>query len=118
MSTPQLSAWDFVPRAPDDANFYQLVAIARELEQLHTKKFGPHYGVIVGEVVFEAEQNRGLRVGGEKMKDHDKEQRQTSWLPRIMKAAGLVSTASYRTSPVRRHHNSPHKIWVRREVNP
>lgn len=116
MTAPNL--FDFVPRAPADATFQQLVAIAVELEQRHTKKFGRLYGVIVGEVIFEAEQNRGLRVGGETMKDKGREQRQTSWIPRVMKAAGLVSTASYRKSPVTRQHSSPHKIWVRRDVNP
>src|SRR4051812_46337380 len=116
MTAPNL--WDFVPKAPSDATFEQLVAIANEVEQRHTKKFGRLYGVIIGEVVFEAEQNRGLKVGGVPMENKIIEQRQTSWLPRVMKAAGLVATASYRASPVRRHHNSPHKIWVRREVNP
>jgi hypothetical protein len=116
MTAPNL--WDFVPAAPNDATFHQLVAIAIELEKRHTKRLGPLYGVIVGEVVFEAEQNRGLRIGGEKMEDKNREQRQTSWLPRIMKAAGLVRTASYRNSPVARHHGSPHRVWVRREVRP
>jgi hypothetical protein len=110
--------WDFVPAAPADATFNQLVAIAVELERLHTKKFGPLYGIILGEVVFEAEQNRGLRVGGVQMENKILEQRQTSWLPRVMKAAGLVTTKSYRSSPVKRHHGSPHRVWVRRHVTP
>lgn len=114
MTAPNL--WDFVPAAPKDATFEQLVALAIELERRHTQKFGPLYGVIIGEVVFEAEQNRGMRIGGEKMKDKNREQRQTSWLPRVMRAAGLVSTASYRSSPVKRHHSSPHKIWVRKDA--
>src|SRR4051812_39464668 len=81
-------SWGFVPIAPADATFHQLVAIAVELEKRHTEKFGPLYGV------------------------------QTSWLPRVMEAAGLVVTASYRKSPVKRQHSSPHRVWVRREVNP
>lgn len=116
MTAPNL--WDFVPTAPADATFQQLVAIAVELEKRHTQKFGPLYGVIIGEVVFEAEQNRGMRIGGKEMENKILEQRQTSWLPRVMKAAGLVTTGSYRSSPVRRHHSSPHKVWVRREVKP
>jgi hypothetical protein len=116
MTAPNL--FDFVPRAPADATFQQLVAIAVELEQRHTKKFGPLYGVIIGEVVFEAEQNRGLKIGGVAMENKILEQRQTSWLPRVMKAAGLVTTRSYRPSPVRRQHGSPHRVWVRREVKP
>lgn len=116
MTAPNL--FDFVPSAPADATFQQLVAIAVELEQRHTKKFGPLYGVIIGEVVFEAEQNRGLKIGGVVMDNKILEQRQTSWLPRVMKSAGLVTTGSYRSSPVRRHHSSPHRVWVRRETNP
>lgn len=116
MTVPNL--WDFVPKAPGDAKFHQLVAIAVELEQLHTKKFGPLYGIIIGEVVFEAEHNRGLRIGGEKMENKVLEQRQTSWLPRVMKSAGFVRTASYRSSPVKRQHGSPHRVYVRREVRP
>jgi hypothetical protein len=110
------SLWDFVPSAPQDATFNQLVAIAIELEQRHTKKFGPLYGVIIGEVVFEAEQNRGLRVGGEKMENVIREQRQTSWLPRIMRAAGFVTTERVRRSPVARHHKHRHTVWVRKQV--
>lgn len=108
--------WDHVPKAPDTAEFKQLVAIAVEVEQEHTRRHGPLYGVIIGEVVFEAEQNRGLKVGGVPMENKTLEQRQTSWLPRVMKAAGFVRTASYRPSPVKRHHGSPHRVYVRRQV--
>jgi hypothetical protein len=114
----QPNLFDFVPRAPNDATFHQLVAIAVELEKLHTKKFGPLYGIIIGEVVFEAEQNRGLRIGGVPMENKILEQRQTSWLPRVMKSAGFVRTAEYRPSPVKRHHSSPHRVYVRRQVKP
>lgn len=116
MTAPNL--WDYVPAAPADATFQQLVAIAIELEKRHTEKFGPLYGVIIGEVVFEAEQNRGLRVGGKAMENKILEQRQTSWLPRIMRAANLVTTQRVRRSPVGRHHGNRHTVWVRREVSP
>lgn len=43
MTAPTL--WEFVPSAPTDATFQQLVAIAIELEKRHTEKFGPLYGV-------------------------------------------------------------------------
>lgn len=112
----QPNLFEFVPSAPNDATFRQLVSIAIELEKIHTKKFGPLYGLIIGEVVFEAEQNRGLRVGGEKMDNKNLEQRQTSWLPRVMPAAGFVRTGLYRPSPVARHHGSPHRVWVRRDA--
>lgn len=114
----QPNLFEFVPSAPNDATFRQLVSIAIELEKIHTKKFGPLYGLIIGEVVFEAEQNRGLKVGGEEMKNKTLEQRQTSWLPRVMKSAGFVRTGLYRSSPVTRHHGNPHRVWVRKQVKP
>lgn len=110
--------WEHVAPAPATDLVGQLVAIAKELEQLHTREHGPLYGVTIGEVVFEAEENRGIKVGGAPMDDKVKEQRQTSWLPRVMKQAGFVTTASYRASPVKRHHSTPHKVWIRREVTP
>lgn len=118
MTSPQPTLWEFVPRAAPDAQFHQLVAIAVELEQLHTKKHGPEYGLTVGEVVFEAEQNRGLKVGGVPMQDPNLQQRQTSWLPRIMPAAGLVATDRLRVSPLKRHHRKRQAVWIRREVKP
>jgi hypothetical protein len=110
--------FDFVPRAAADPEFEQLVAIVDELEHLHTKKHGPEYGVTVGEVVFEAEQNRGIKVGGVPMEDPILQQRQTSWLPRIMPAAGLVATDRLRVSPLKRHHRKRQTVWIRREVKP
>jgi hypothetical protein len=115
LTAPQPTLWEFVPRLPATDLVVQLVAVARELEQLHTAKHGPLYGVTIGEVVYRAE-TRGIKVGGLPMADKVKEQRQTSWLPRVMKQAGFLTTAAYRPSPVRRHHGTPHKVWVRREV--
>lgn len=117
MTAPQPTLWEFVPRLPATDLIVQLVAVARELEKIHTLEHGPLYGVTVGEVVYRAE-IRGIKVGGVPMANKIMEQRQTSWLSRVMKEAGFVTTASYRTSPVRRHHGTPHKVWVRREVKP
>lgn len=118
MTSPQSILGEFVPKAATDATFQELVAIAIELEKRHTARLGREYGLIVGEVVFEAEQNRGLRVGGEKMENKTLEQRQTSWLPRIMPAAGLVATDRLRVSPLKRHHRKRQTVWIRREVKP
>lgn len=110
MTAPTL--WDFVPPAPKGDLFDQLVAIADEM--LRKREL---FGVTPGEVVYEAEK-RGIKVGGVPMSDKNREQRQTSWLPRVMRAAGGVSTERRRPSPVRRHHRHPHKVYVRRETNP
>ena len=99
--------WDFIPPEPGSDLFDQLVAIAKELADRN----GSH-GVTVGEVVFEAEEKRGLKVGGAPMEDKVKEQRQTSWLPRVMKAAGLSPLDATRRSPVPRHHKHRHTVWV------
>lgn len=111
------SLWEHVAPTPATDLVSQLVAIANDLEVEHCVTRGPLYGVTIGEVVFEAEA-RGIKVGGAPMDDKVKEQRQTSWLPRVMKQADLVVTASYRPSPVKRHHGTPHKVWIRREVKP
>lgn len=118
MTAPQPTLWDVVPRVAADPHFHELVAIAVELEQLHTRKHGSEYGITVGEIVFEAEQNRGLKVGGVPMEDLNLQQRQTSWLPRIMPAAGLVATDRLRVSPLKRHHRKRQTVWIRREVKP
>jgi hypothetical protein len=104
--------WDFIPPAPKGELFEQLVAIADELLRTHGL-----YGATPGEVVYTAEK-RGIKVGGVPMADKNKEQRQTSWLPRVMRVAGGMATERRRPSPVRRHHRHPHRVYIRREVNP
>lgn len=112
--TGQLSLMDeYVPPAPGDETFDQLVRIAWELSGR-----GYIVGVTVGECVAEFERRTKRQVGGVPMSDPKKEQRQTSWLPRIMKAAGLSAIDATRRSPVPRHHRHRHSIWVRPEVGP
>ncbi len=112
--TGQLSLMDeFVPPAPGDELFDELVRIAWWLSgRLDVM------GVTVGECVLEYETRTNRRVGGMPKSDPIKEQRQTSWLPRIMKAAGLSAIDATRRSPVPRHHRHRHSVWVRPEVNP
>ncbi len=110
MTAPTL--WDFIPPAPKGDLFEQLVAIADEMLRTHGL-----FGVTPGEVVYEAEK-RGIKVGGVPMSDKMKEQRQTSWLPRVLRAAGGISTARSRPSPVRRHHRHQHRVYIRRELAP
>lgn len=110
----QLSLLDeFVPPGPGDEMFDELVRIAWELSGRREI-----VGVTVGESVAEYERRNRRQVGGIPMTDPKKEQRQTSWLPRIMKAAGLSAIDATRRSPVRRHHKHRHSVWVRPEVNP
>lgn len=117
---PVGNLFDHVPRvSPDNDLFKQLVAIANDVEHQHTRNRGPLYGVTIGEVVFEAEQNRGVVVQAPEMEDKGKQQRATSGLlSRVLPRAGFVRTASYRSSPVKRHHGTPHRVYVRRDVNP
>ena len=97
---------EFVAEAPEGEPFDALVKIAADLATN-----GGYHGATVGEAVYEYERN-GRRVGGVSMEDKAKEQRQTSWLPRVMKAAGLVATDRVRPSPVERHHKHRHSVWV------
>ena len=117
MTAPQPTLWEFVPRLPATDLIVQLVQVARELEKIHTLEHGPLYGVTIGEVVYRAE-TRDIKVGGVPMANKIMEQRQTSWLARVMRVAGFVPTGSYRASPVKRHHGNPHRVYVRREVKP
>lgn len=111
---PQMSLMDeFVPPAPGDSQFDELVRIALELVD-DDSRWGP--GVIVGEAVFVYEHRFGRQVGGLPMSDPIKAQRQTSWLPRVMRAAGLKALDATRRSPVARHHKHRHTIWVRPEI--
>lgn len=113
-ATAQLSLMDqFVPPSPGDGMFDQLVRIAWELSGRNDI-----VGVTVGEVVFEYERRTKKQVGGIPMSDPKKEQRQTSWLPRVPKSAGLSATDYTRRSPVPRHHKHRHTVWVRPEVHP
>lgn len=104
--TKEPEPWCHIADAPDDPVFRELVTIARGLAVQQAA-----YGVILGEAVLEYEK-AGRRVGGVVMDDKVKEQRQTSWLPRVMKAAGLVATDKVRPSPVARHHKHRHTVWV------
>ena len=108
----QPSLWEhWVPPAPGTPLFEALVAIAIELSRRPDIT-----GVTVGEVVFEAEEYRGLKVGGLPMENKMREQRQTSWLPRVMRVAGLVSTETTRRSPVKRTHSHRHVVWIPRDT--
>lgn len=110
------SLFDFVPPAPAGDLFTELQRIAVQLAKERRHLEFSLRGVTVGEVVDYYEKTTGKRVGGEKMEDKAKEQRQTSWLPRVMKHPDLVRTGSYRASPVDRHHGNPHRVYQYREV--
>ncbi len=109
---PEREPWKFVAPAPGTELRRQLVAIGVQMLAV-----AGDYGVIVGEVVQEAER-RGIKVGGEKMKDPIREQRQTSWLAHVMPEAGGVPRGDTRPSPLKRHHGKTQRIYVRGEVNP
>ncbi|HWL41040.1 MAG TPA: hypothetical protein VNO75_12465 [Gemmatimonadaceae bacterium] len=117
---PTENLFDHVPKVSSTSPLlHQLVAIANELEAEHTRKHGPLYGVTIGEVIFEAEENRGLNVQPPPMEDKAKEQRAHSGLlARVLPHAGFARTASHRPSPVKRQHGNLHRVYVRREVKP
>lgn len=116
---PAENLFDHVPKVSDSSALLQkLVAIANELLIAHTGSHGRLYGITIGEVVLEAEA-RGIVVQAPEMEDKGKQQRATSGLlPRVLPRCGLVRTADYRPSPVKRHHGTPHRVYVRREVKP
>lgn len=98
--------WCFIA-SQEGPVFDELVRIARRFAERNGSR-----GVTVGEVVYEYERT-GRRHGGVPMENKTLEQRQTSWNPRIMPAAGLVaSDAKPRPSPVKRHHKHKHTVWV------
>lgn len=111
-----LSLFDHVPEAPRGELFEELQRIAIKLAKERRHLEFSLRGVTIGEVVHYYETTTGKRVGGEKMEDKMKEQRQTSWLPRVMKHPDLVRTGSYRPSPVDRHHGNPHRVYQYREA--
>lgn len=111
-ASAQPSLWEqYVAPVGDSELHAKLVQIAREM--LRTT---PH-GVIVGEVILEAER-RGISCVAPPMEDKQKAQRKTSWFARVMRDAGGVATADVRRSPVPRHHGNRHSVYRRREVNP
>lgn len=103
------SLWEYVAPAPGDDVCADLVNLMREMAKMRGK-----HGVIIGEVVYEYEMKTGRRVGGKKMEDKVKEQRQTSWLARVPKIAGLLRTGDKRESPLKRHHRKEQRVYVAR----
>lgn len=113
------NAFDFVPPAPQTTELFdELQRVAVMIARTRQLEGDGLRGVTIGEVILEYETRTGNRVGGEKMDNKVKEQRQTSWLPRVMKHPSLQRTAEYRRSPVERHHGNPHRVYQHREVNP
>jgi hypothetical protein len=103
--------------SPHNDLLKQLVTVAIELEAEYRRKHGPLYGLTIGEVEFEAEENRGICIAAPELQDKGKQQRALSGLlARVLPHAGFVRTASYRSSPVKRQHGSPHRVYVRREA--
>jgi hypothetical protein len=103
----QRSVFDFVAPAPTDDVKHDLVELAKQMARRRDL-----FGVTIGEVVFEYERTTGRQVGGQKMEDKVKEQRQSSWLARVPVMAGLKRTAERRPSPVARHHKHEHRVYV------
>lgn len=102
----QLNVWSFVSPAPTDDLCHDLV----ELMKVMARR-ADLLGVTVGECVARFEETTGRRVGGEPRATKEEEQRQTSWLARVPKLAGLKATAEFRRSPVPRHHGSLHRVY-------
>lgn len=101
---------DYTPKGPA-ADDPERVAFVRTAMRLAERK--GLYGVTVGEVIYDLEQHQGIRFGGKKMEDKQKEQRQTSWTPTAMKHdAGLAPTDRTRPSPVRRQHKHRQTVYV------
>lgn len=103
----QLNVWSFIAPTPTGDLLNDLV----ELMKVRAKKYD-RFGTTIGETIYEYEETTGLRVGGEPRATKQEEQRQTSWLARVPKLAGLVKTGDHRRSPVARHHGNLHRVYV------
>lgn len=105
--------WDYVPPVGDTDLCTELANLMRSMARRRGL-----YGVTIGETVWEWEKITGRQVGGVPMEDKVREQRQTSWLARVPRVAGLQRTESQRPSPLKRHHQKPQRVYQWREVNP
>lgn len=103
----QLNVWQFIAPAPTSDVCHDLVELMKVLARQRVS-----FGVTIGETVKKYEDDTGRRVGGEPRATKAEEQRQTSWLARVPKLAGLERTGDYRPSPVKRHHGTPHRVYV------
>jgi hypothetical protein len=102
----QMNVWEFVAPAPTGdlrADLVELMKVMARQRDL--------FGVTIGECVYKYEEETGRRVGGEPRATKQEEQRQTSWLARVPKIAGLKATGDFRRSPVKRHHGSLHRVY-------
>lgn len=107
-ATTHETLWDNIALGRDAELEANLAAIAMDLAGETPR----HFGVTVGEVVKLAEE-RGLKVGGAVLTDKQLEERQTSWLPKVMRRAGLEATDRMRPSPVPRHKGRRQVVWIR-----
>ena len=103
----QLNVWQFVAPAPTGDLRKDLIALIQDMARQKDT-----FGVTIGECVFRYEETTGKRVGGEPRATKQEEQRQTSWLARVPKEAGLKPIDQFRRSPVSRHHGSLHRVYV------
>ncbi len=103
----QLNVWQFIAPAPTNDLCHDLVELMKVMARQRDA-----FGVTIGEVVFRYEKETGRRVGGEPRATKAEEQRQTSWLARVPRLAGLQKTGDYRASPVARQHGTPHRVYV------
>jgi hypothetical protein len=107
----QRSIWDFVPPIPTGDLRRDLIALALQMAQQRDL-----YGLTIGEVVKAWEDDHEAQVGGVEMEDKNKEQRQTSWLARVLPEAGLIPTDDKRPSPLKRHHRKEQRVYVHPDV--
>jgi len=107
----QLNVWQFIGPTPSDDIEADLIALIQD-----KARRADLFGVTIGETVFDYERDTGRRVGGQPRATKAEEQRQTSWLARVPRKAGLVRTAEYRPSPVKRHHGTPHRVYQWPEI--
>jgi hypothetical protein len=103
----QLNVWSYIPPAPTGDLKRDLIAVMQDMAREKDA-----WGVTPGEAIERYERATGKRVGGEPRETKDKEQRQTAWLGRLGKLAGLVATKEVRPSPVKRHHGHRHTVYV------
>lgn len=85
----QLNVWQFIAPAQTGDLCTDLVELMKVMARQRDL-----FGVTVGELVERFESTTGRRVGGEPRATKQEEQRQTSWLARVPKIAGLKATGN------------------------
>lgn len=103
----QLNVWQFIAPASTGDDWEDLVQLMADMGRQRDA-----FGVTPGEAVYRWEQINKREFGDDPATPIKRDQRATSNLGRLGKAAGLRATREVRPSPVKRHHGHRHTVYV------